>query len=717
MPADRPPQRWPLWRIWLAAAVEAQRGTLLLWAPVGLAAGIGTYFALPVEPAPEVLAALALGAALLLPGLWPGRRGRALWAALFLGLSGYVLAGASARRVAAPVLEFRLYGPVTGRIVAVDSARSGRVRITLDRVWIARLAPGRTPARVRVTLFDPDGAPLEPGRMVMLTANLAPPSGAVEPGGFSFRRQAWFRRIGAIGYARAPVVEMAAPDRSGLAMRLAWWRHRLSRAIRARLPGEGGAFAAAFLTGDRAGLDPVLVNDLRRTNLAHLLAISGLHMGLVSGLVVALVRLVLAALPGPALRWPVKEIAALCGIAAAAAYLALAGAGVATQRAFVMVAVVLAGVVMRRRALTLRAVAVAALVVLVLRPVSLVEPGFQMSFAATAALVGVFRALQGRGPWAAGRRGPARRVGLWLLALVVSSAVAGAATAPYAAWHFNRFARYGLLANLAAVPVMGLVVMPAALVALALMPLGLDAPAWAVVDAGIGWILGVAHLVADWPSAVVPVTKPALAALVLVTVGGLMVLLLRGAAPKALGLLPLLAGAVLWAAAERPALLVAVDGRLVGALGPEGRWLNREKGSGFAAMIWLENDGDLASQAEAARRPRPALPFVIDRSKAGPVGGCGGARLVILPRRDRAPPGCLAITRRDLRLRGAAAVDFAEGSPRIRFATDLTGPRLWQPATRRRDARAQAAGAVAPSNSASGRGQPMRRLKASSALR
>lgn len=171
--------------------------------------------------------------------------------------------------------------------------------------------------------------------------------------------------------------------------------------LQQRIPGETGGFAAAITAGDRSGVGEQTLTALRQSNLAHLLAISGLHMGLLTGFVFAAVRVLFCLVPPVALRWPVKKLAALAALAAGAGYLMLSGGNVATERAFVMVAVMLGAVLLNRRAITLRAVAVAALIVLLRRPESLLSPGFQMSFAATAALVAVLpRCAMGRFRWA-----------------------------------------------------------------------------------------------------------------------------------------------------------------------------------------------------------------------------------------------------------------------------------------------------------------------------
>src|SRR6056297_2423687 len=367
-----------------AAVLLEQRGHLFPWTPVFLAAGIGFYFALRIEP-PVLL--LWLCGALGLLALVQNRAGP-LWGPLLCAGAlislGFALAGARAHQIAGPVLDFRYYGAVEGRIVKIDRSASDALRLTLDRVVLDRMNPANVPDRVRVSLHGQQGfITPRPGLRVMMTAHLVPPSGPVEPGGFDFQRHAWFLGIGAVGYTRTPV--LTAGEAAGW-QALFRARMALSAHVQDRLPGQVGAFAAAIMTGDRSGLSQETLQAMRVSNLAHLLAISGLHMGLLAGFVFAACRLGLAALPGIGLRWPIKKIAAGVAILAGAGYLGLSGGNVATERAFVMVAVMLVAVMLDRRALSLRAVAVAAVIVLCLQPEALLGPGFQMSFAATVAL-------------------------------------------------------------------------------------------------------------------------------------------------------------------------------------------------------------------------------------------------------------------------------------------------------------------------------------------
>ncbi|WP_373352938.1 ComEC/Rec2 family competence protein [Pseudoroseicyclus sp. CXY001] len=664
-----------------ATGWEAQRGHLLLWVPVCLGAGIGFYFALPVEPSRLGWAALALVGALLAGGAWlgRGRLGGALALALVLASLGAGLAGARVAAVAEPVLGFRYYGPVEGRVLEVDVSASEAPRLLLDQVVLRDMAPERIPARVRISLFgDMRWLAPEPGQRIMTTAHLSPPSAPAEPGGFDFRRHAWFERLGALGYTRAPALlsEEAEPG----ALPLARLRRALSLAVRDRIAGDAGGFAAAVTTGDRSGLSPGAAEALRGANLYHLVAISGMHMGLLTGFVFALVRGGLALIPALALRLSTKKLAALVALPAAAAYLALAGRAVPTERAFVMAAVALVAVLLDRRAISMRAVAIAALIVLVLRPESLVNAGFQMSFAAVVALVAVFGAMP---LWGLARRGRLWRWAMPALLLGLSSLVAGLATAPIAAVHFNRMALYGLAANLLAVPAMGLLVMPGAVIAGLLAPLGLAAPGLLLMEFGARWILAVAARVSEAEGAVRAVVSPPAAVLPLLAFGGLVLALWRGRGRWA-GLAPLGLALALWQGAPRPALLVSDTGGLLGLMTPDGRALSRERTDSYNAGIWLQNDGSLATQeeaaasgalAESAGQLRIALGGVEilqirgTRALAALGPDCGGAAILIANVEVPGPRPCDVYDSLRLRGTGALALDPAgHGAAPIPFA-------------------------------------------------
>ncbi|WP_291835600.1 ComEC/Rec2 family competence protein [Limimaricola sp.] len=670
----------------IADGLLAQRGHLFVWVPVCLGVGVGIYFGLRAEPDWRIwmglglLAALCIGAARLAgPAFAPLPLG------LMLVSAGVGLAGLRAHLLAAPVLSYRYYGAIEGRIIAIDRSASDAVRLTLDQVVLDHVPPARTPLKVRVSLHGAqDWLDPAPGQVVGLTGHLSPPAGPVEPGGFDYRRTAWFDRIGAVGYTRSPAV-LLRPPAGGVDLWLFRQRLAVSKAVASTLPGQVGAFAAALMTGDRAGLSQQVLTDMRAANLAHLLAISGLHMGLLTAFVFGVVRAGLALIRPLALRWPVKKIAAVVALLTGAAYLALSGASVATERAFVMVAVALVAVLLDRRALTLRAVAMAATIILVLRPEALVGPGFQMSFAATTALVAGFGLLSGR---------ELRLVPRWaapVITVIASSLIAGLATAPFAAAHFNQVSHYGLIANLAAVPLMGVWVMPAGVLAACLAPFGLGWVGLRIMAPGLAWILGVAHEVARWPGALGHVVTPAGPVLALLSLGFLWLILWRGR-PRWAGFVPMLLAAVLWGFSTRPALLVADSGAMMGAMTADGRVLSKPRGDSFSALAWLENDGAPVPQDVAAGRAgltrdgrviRAALPggtvlLVTGKVALAALDGCGGAAVLISNQVDAGPRPCIVYDLSRLRRTGALAID-ASTPLRIVTASEVTGHRPWSP--------------------------------------
>lgn len=654
--------------------MRAQRGALFGWVPVCLAIGVGWYFHLSWEPSWVVLGQVVLVVAICGAStrLMPEHLRPFAVAGMLISL-GFLLAAGRAHSVAGPVLDYRYYGAVEGRIVAIDRSQSDALRLTLDRVVLDRVRPHKTPHRVRVSLHGDRSAdiPVEPGLRIMVTAHLSPPSGPVEPGGFDFQRHAWFVRLGGVGYARTPLMGVSE-NGSGLGVfRL---RMAASARIQAVLGGDIGGFAAAITTGDRSAISQSALNNLRASNLAHLLAISGLHMGLMSGVVFAALRLAFALVPPLVLRVPARSIAAAGALVAAAGYLALSGGNVATQRAFVMVAVALCALMIGRRAISLRGVAIAATIVLVMRPEALMGPGFQMSFAATTALVAVFGWMRDR-QLAIGPK--------WLqpaIAVFISSAVAGVATAPIAAAHFNTIAQYGLLANLSSVPLMGVLVIPAAVAAAVLAPFGLEFVGLWVMSLGVKWILSVAEFVANLPDARAYVMGPSGWVLPLLALGFLTLILWRGPA-RWCGMLAMIASFALWSQTERPDVLVSDKGTLVGVLTPAGRALSKARGAGFVARNWLENDGDGHDQNAAAERWEQGanIIHVSGKRAAAKFQGCTKGQIVVssVPFLQDGLP-CTVHDPDSLRYTGALSFTFGPDGPVIRkTARAVAGERLW----------------------------------------
>ena len=623
-------------RLW-----AAQHRRFALWSPVMIGVGVWLRLEGGWTIALALLALVCLGFLAVALALW--RRGVMLSAmvciaVLLVGL-GHLAASVRVAVVEAPRLDEGYRGDVSGRILQADRSRSNAPRVTLDELVLAGVHPSAVPRQVRVTLVDALEAPAI-GARISVTAVLGAPGGPAAPGAFDFSRQAFFRQIGGVGYARGEVRLLPSATPSDWRTRLAAFRVEISRSLRQRISGEEGAIAAALIVGDRSEISDQATEALRDSGLAHLLAISGLHIGLMSALTFWLVRLVLALMPVFASRVAIRKVAAIAGLAAAGGYLALAGFGVATQRAFIMAAVAFAAILLDRPAVTARGLAAAACLVLLVRPESLFEAGFQMSFSAVAALVAGYEVTRPFWRRRAEVSGWFRQLSTGLMATVVTSVVAGAATAPFAAYHFNRLVAYGLSANVLATPIMGLWIMPMVILSAVLAPFGLAGVGLTLLGLGIGYILWVADLIAGLDGAAWSVPAGTPLALALIVFGGLWLVIWRGWL-RAGALVLLVAGVSVWESKEQPDLLISESAQLVaGRTSDRELWLSREKKSGYSAETWLRRGGEGGVSQQAAFDKRQ---WECDRHQC--VGTTGQATTVILIRnrsRQRLIDSCKA---------------------------------------------------------------------------
>jgi len=518
-----------------AEALEAETDRLILWLPVFFAAGIALYFALPAEPETRVAAAFVLGAL----GLFWFVRGSsfslAFGVAVLAVSFGFGAAKLRKELVRAPVLQEELrHVSIHGYVETFERRRDVRDRLTLRVLSIESLAPLQTPKRVRVSISGKKTAAF-PGEAVALRATLNPPPEPVAPGDVDFGRRAWFQQLGGIGYATSRIEPLAQGPPAPAGLRLWAGIDRLRTAVGARirdaLPGEEGAVAVALITGKRGGIPERVTEAMRDAGLAHVLAISGLHMVIMAGSVFWLVRAVLAGIPALALRYPIKKWAAVAALLAATFYLVLSGGAVPTVRAYLMMGVVMIAVLLDRPAITMRNVALAALAILAFSPESLFDPSFQMSFAAVIGLVAAYEALSSRErPPAAETNAVWRRLrwtGAIVLGAGLTTLIAGTAVAPFAAYHFHRMTHFGIAANVIVAPLISLLIMPMALLSLLAMPFGLETWPLQAMGYGIGLMVGTAEWVASWPGAVTILPDISGWSLALIAFGGLWLCLWR----------------------------------------------------------------------------------------------------------------------------------------------------------------------------------------------
>ena len=465
------------------AAQELTAGRLLPWFAVAYGAGVVLYFTAEREPALwaaiTVAALCGLGAVLLRRQIVP----HVMALGVFGIALGFTVATLKTSLIGHPVLHFPASGvTVTGFVeLREESRHTDRFVLRVDRLDGARLED--QPRRVRLSVKR--GMAPAPGSFVEVKASLEPPLQPLEPGSYDFARDLFFQGIGASGFVRGAVKVLAAPAAQGPLQRADAFVQSLRDAIDARIravvPGDDGAIAAMLINGRRDAIAPNVYDALFISGIGHVLSISGYHMAVVAGLIFFLVRAFFALIPGLADRAPIKKWAAFAALVVTGFYLVLSGNQVATQRSFIMIGVVLVGVLCDRPTLTMRTLTIAALVVLLFAPESIVHPSFQMSFAATLALIAGYERgaikLRSGADTSLGARAT-----LWgvneIIGLTVASLLAGFATTPYAAFHFHRIAPYGVLTNLLAMPIVSAWVMPMGILGILTMPLGLDAEFW-----------------------------------------------------------------------------------------------------------------------------------------------------------------------------------------------------------------------------------------------
>lgn len=689
---------WPQKLVgWLTDNLAMERGRWALWLPVALGAGVALYFALPSEPAawPAIQIVAISATSMVALRRFDGARA-GLTAILLLSL-GFSAAKLRSDWVAAPILA-REIGPVlvTGTIEEIEPLPQG-VRLRLTKLAVERLT-GSPPEAVRISVRRMT-EPLQVGDRVSARAILTPPAAPPAPGAYDFQRDAWFKGLGGVGYAVSSPVVVARDDGSGFQNAIQILRQRATSRLVDGSPE--GAMAAALLTGEQSGISPDTLQAMRDSGLAHLLSISGLHLVLVVALLLGGFRLLLALIEPVALRYPIKKWAALLALLGAFFYLLLAGSPIPAQRAFIMAAVALLAILFDRNPLSMRTVALAAAVILLLAPESLLSASFHMSFAAVVALIAAWEWLQpalARWRSAHPMLEPSllNRVGFYLAGVIATTLIAGTASGLFGLYHFNRVALYGTVANMLAVPITGFWVMPWGLLAMVLMPVGLEDLALEPMRWGLAAIIWVAKLVASWPgsSPVLP-ALPAYA-LPLMTLGGLWLCLWQRPW-RMLGVVPLAIALLSFAWHSSPDILVSEDAEAVAVRDASGAlMLSQSAADKFRRETWTRRAGqDQAAAWPAAGHASPdgtlrcdALGCVLKRHRQqvtialtaqALAEDCRqpGVLVSLEPARRACRRGADLVDFFDLRGAGAHAIWLTANGSRIRTVRDDQGERPW----------------------------------------
>ncbi|WP_294005118.1 ComEC/Rec2 family competence protein [Sphingomonas sp.] len=569
------------------ARLDAERAQLPLWFVIAFGAGIAGWLWLPGphQWSAFIAFALALASAGLTEGR--GRLARSLfWGGMALAV-GCGLIWWRSDRLAAPRLDRPQVVQIEARVEALEPrAAKGDIRLTLAPAGEA------LPPRIRVTIPEDVAPPgLGQGATIRVRARLQPPPLMALPGGHDFARDAWFRKIGAVGRSLGPV-EVISPSRGGGLDAL---RDRLGKHIRSRLPGPSGAIATALATGDQSPVGEEDADAMRRSGLAHLLSVSGLHIAAVIGAVMFLALRVLALSERLALRFNLVLVAAGAGALVGIGYTLLTGMQVPTVRSCIAALLVLGGLALGREAISLRLVAVGALVVMIFCPEAIAGASFQLSFAAVTAIIALHKWRPVHDTLAARDEILPARFVRSLAGLLVTGLVVEIALMPFALYHFHRAGLFGVLANMIAVPLTTFIIMPLEGGALLLDSVGAGAPLWAATGWSIDLMLAIAHHVGSAKGAVAMLPTMPIWAFASMVLGGLWLCLWRSRLSR-WGMVPIVLGASGAALAPSPDLLVTGDGRHLALVREDGvPLLLRSRSGDFVRDLMSEAaayDGD-----------------------------------------------------------------------------------------------------------------------------
>jgi len=565
-----------------------------LWLPFSLASGIAVYFLLPFEPPSYLGLILVL---ISVPFIfWEKKKQDYIFFSLFLFLFalGFAISSIRADYLSAPVLEKKTKTvTVKGEISSTDIKGTGQ-RLVFEQPEIVGWDKENIPHKIRIKVNGLNNKVVA-GDKVELRAVLMPPPMPSMPSAYDIPRKFWFEQLGAVGYAVSKVkIISEASSFKGWLDRV---RSKINFSIMDRLPKDEAGIAMSLVTGEQGGNSKQIAESYRASGIAHMLSVSGVHMSMLGGLVFGILRLFFALFPGICLRYNTKKISAAIAIIITFCYLLISGMAIPAQRSFIMVTVVLVAVILDKQAISMRSIGIAMILVLLIHPEALVSASFQMSFAAVYALIAAFEIgagklhrnlLKDKKP----KNYLLYLLIIWILGTAVTDFVASSATTPFAIYHFNRYATYSMLCNLLTAPILGIVVMPALLVAMLLLPFNLASYPLDIAGFGINLMNKTALWIESLPHSVFVIPAMPAWGLGLAVIGGAWLCLWQ-TRWRLLGLIPIALGMMSPLTHKAPDLITSQGGGVFAVLTPESKLLiEPSRGDKMAKETWLSKNGE-----------------------------------------------------------------------------------------------------------------------------
>lgn len=560
-----------------------QNENSIVWAAVLIACGISFYFSLSFEPDlvwPTALLFVCLSFAFTLRIHFL----RTAFLIVLLFLSGFTASAIRTEYKSTVMLEKEIrYSTMTGVVESMEKRPNG-IRLIIEPKIIDRIRNGDPlPSRLQITTRHMQNVQWHdlPGSSVFLTASLISPSPPVIHGAYDFARHAYFKGIGGYGYTvgESYIIE----NNTEFTLNFGRLRSSLAQDVFENMNEQTGGIAATLLTGSRGAVTDQAYNAFKAAGLAHLLSISGMHVGMVAGFLFYVSRLVFSGIPSLSLRYPVKKWAAVFAMLGAFGYTLMVGAPVPTQRAFIMTAIALFAIIVDRSPVSMRLVAVAGIILLLIQPESLLGPSFQMSFAAVVALIAFYDSTRSfwQRLWREGGQHFHKRILIYLYGVTATTIIATLATSLFAVFHFGQLAPYSIFGNLIAMPIMAVFVMPFVVMTYFLIPIGLESLSFWVIDKALSAILFIATQIDTIPYALYPLPYMPVSVLLWFVAGGSILCFIKGR-ERIVGLLPLIIGIFLYIQAPLPDIVITRGMTIIGIRQNNDMILVERKSDSFA---------------------------------------------------------------------------------------------------------------------------------------
>ena len=390
----------------------------------------------------------------------------------------------------------------------------------------------------------------QPGDKVSFCVVLSPLTSRAFPQGYDFKKQFYFKGIGARGFITKEPKILERCKQTSFQVFIERLRHGINKKIESQLSGDVAAISKALTTGSKTSIPQKVRDSFARSGIAHILAISGLHMGIIGFFVFWLCRLLLCCAIGR--YYNVKKIAAVISWLVVLFYLFISGCSVPSMRAFIMHTLVICAILLNRTALTMRAVAVAATVIILCSPEVILFPSFQMSFGAVIALVAFYERAWDFSP-----------VFKMFSNVVMTTVIASIPTALFSMYAFNQLTLNSVLANIVAVPLMTFFIMPIALTALFLMIFNCAQPLIILFGYGVDVLIKIADYISQLPGSFFIMHTPSVTVMITIVLSGLILTLLHHKI-RLVGLGGIACGLLIYAFEPLPDIFVSQDTKVIG---------------------------------------------------------------------------------------------------------------------------------------------------------